>query len=98
MPWWEYSLSVFTLEVAVFNKLSIFVPHGPRVMRWIKYPNEVLISKNIDCSIISATKEVRQAGCPSLGEGINQMEQYAAVRSNGLGVHVAMWMDPKTQD
>lgn len=43
-------------------------------MRWIKYPNEVLISKNIDCSIISATKEVRQAGCPSLGEGINQME------------------------
>lgn len=37
-------------------------------MLWIKYPNEVLISKNIAGSIVSGTKEVRQAGYPATKE------------------------------
>ena len=68
MPWWEYSLSVFILEVVVFNKVKYICFILPKIMLWIKYPNEVLLSKNIAYSIVSGTKEGRQAGYPATKE------------------------------
>lgn len=43
-------------------------------MLWIIRPNEILRSKHTACSIVSGAKEVRQAGCPSLGERIDTTE------------------------
>lgn len=60
--------------MVLFNRPSIFVPYGPRILFWIIYPNEILISKHTTCSIVSGAKEVRQAGCPSLGEEIDTTE------------------------
>lgn len=43
-------------------------------MLWITDPNEILISKHTAYSIFSGTKEVRQAGSPSLGERVDGTE------------------------
>ena len=87
--------------------LGINLPYDPAIPLLDIYPNKTIIPKDTCTTIFIATlfttaRAWKQPKCPSTEKWIKKMwyrytmEYYSAVKKNGIGSFIEMWMDLET--
>ena len=81
------------------KKLKIELPYDPAISLLSIYPEKTIIQKDTCTTMFIAARTWKQPKCPLTDEWIKKMwyiytmEYYSAIKRNGTGSFVEMWMD-----